>query len=33
MELTTSIMLCISTGSYMCATCITGCWYYKLCNK
>ena len=33
MELATSIMLCISTGSYMCATCIAGCCCYKLCNK
>ena len=33
MELATSIMLCISAGSYMCATCITGCCCYKLCNK
>jgi signal peptide peptidase SppA len=33
MELATSIMLCISAGSYMCATCVTGCCCYKLCNK
>jgi len=33
MELATSVMLCISAGSYMCATCVTGCCCYKLCNK
>jgi len=33
MELAASIMLCISGGSCMCATSVTGCCCYKLCNK